>query len=74
MVKSAKGADDSKTLKSIKFQTGDYMDVAIMMPKDRERPPERERERERPAAPAAPRGRGTSFRNDRGAPPNRPWR
>jgi hypothetical protein len=57
------GADDKKTLKDIKFQTGDYMDVSIMAPKDREK--DRDRDNVGPS-----RGRGS--RTDRPAP--RPWR
>lgn len=72
------GQDDAKTLKEIKFQTGDFMDVAIMMPKDREprREPERERERERErgAPVGGPRGRGAAPRAGGGGGGGRPWR
>ena len=44
---SQEGEDDRKTLKQLKFQTGDFMDVAILVPNrlDRGGPPGRERDR-----------------------------
>lgn len=47
---SQEGEDDKKTLKQLKFQTGDFMDVAILLPNrttDRVGPPGRERDRDR---------------------------
>ena len=44
----ADGPDDKKTLRDIRFQTGDFMDVAITTPRDRAREAEARR---RPAAP-----------------------
>jgi hypothetical protein len=62
------GEDDTKTLRSIKFQTGDFMDVAIKGPGARTGV----QARDRGDRPPVSRGRGVvAVRDDRGG---RPWR
>ena len=61
------GPDDAKTLRDIKFQAGDYMDVAVLLPRDRAPRPDR---------PPMSRGRGAMAAGGgpRPLPPMRPWR
>lgn len=76
------GEDDKKTLKQLTFQTGDFMDVAILLPnRDRDRPaadrpghlagpPGRDRDRDRDGRPygrpGGDRGGDRGPRGDRG--------
>jgi hypothetical protein len=55
------GSDDKKSLREIKFQTGDFMDVAIITPRDRERAAVVARARQPPGRDGRDRG-------------GRPWR